>query len=429
MKGIIGAICGDIIGSTREFNPIKTKDFKLIEKHSSFTDDTVVTMAVASWLINDDKHLTENLVKEIQKLTREFPYVQYGKRFNDWIRSKNPEPYGSWANGSAMRVSPVAWVCESLEETQMLAKKSSEITHNHPEGIKGAIATASAIYLARKNKNKEFIKEYIEATFNYDLSRHVDDIREDYEYEVSCKKSVPESIICFLESDSYIDTIRNAISLGGDADTMAAISGSIAAAYYEVPEDLIFDCIDRLDDKLFEIYLEYDDKFFNENPVWKAFSNIDGDIPFETIEFDNGTEILIEYVTGEEELPDNYNGKYTCKYRRMKLLDDGVLKSEKFEENPNYSGDADTLNDKWQRSHINEEFQENALEIIHEGLELADIKKRILNDESYMVVICKKGNPPLPIDLGLFKDITLSLIDNSVTLAELTFNVIHEING
>lgn len=262
MKGIIGAICGDIIGSTREFNPIKTKDFELIQKYSTFTDDTVLTLAVASWLTNDEKHVNEKLVKEIQILTNKYPQAGYGGRFRKWIKSSNPKPYRSWGNGSAMRVSPVAWICNSLEDTQILAKKSAEVTHNHPEGIKGAVATASAIYLARNNKNKEYIKEYVEATFNYNLSRQLSDMRDDYKFEVSCQKSVPESIICFLESDSYTDTIRNAISLGGDADTMAAISGSIASAYYEVPKKLTNECISRLDKELVDIYEEYNNKFF-----------------------------------------------------------------------------------------------------------------------------------------------------------------------
>ena len=261
MKGIIGAICGDIIGSTREFNPVKTKDFELLPRFSSFTDDTVLTLAVASWLINDDEHHRPNLVKEIQKLALEFPRAGYGGRFRKWLKSSNPRAYGSWGNGSAMRVSPVAWICDSLDETQILAKKSAEVTHNHPEGIKGAVAVASAIYFARNGKSKEFIKDYVEVTFNYNLSRKLDHIRDGYKFEVSCQKSVPESIICFLESDSYTGTIRNAVSVGGDADTMAAIGGSIAAAYYDVPEDLVSDCISLLDNKLLKIYEDFNYKF------------------------------------------------------------------------------------------------------------------------------------------------------------------------
>ena len=263
MKGIIGAIVGDIIGSSREFNPIKTKQFNLLEDNSRFTDDTVLTLAVASWIINDDDLLQNNLVREMQRLTRRHHNAGYGGRFNEWIMSSNPMPYNSWGNGSAMRVSPVAWVYDNLEETQILAKKSAEVTHNHPEGIKGAVATASSIFLARTGKSKKYIKNYVESTWGYDLSRSLDDIRDDYKFEVSCQKSVPESIICFLESDSYVDTVRNAVSLGGDADTMSAIGGGIASAYYDVPEDLIENCLTLLNDDLLNIYTQYSNKICN----------------------------------------------------------------------------------------------------------------------------------------------------------------------
>lgn len=427
MKGIIGAICGDIIGSTREFNSIKTKDFELVEEYSTFTDDSVLTLAVASWLINDEDHHRRNLVKEIQNLARKYPHAGYGGRFRQWINMSNPHPYRSWGNGSAMRVSPVAWACESLEETQLLAKKSAEVTHNHPEGIKGAVATASAIFMARMGKSKKYIKEYIESVFGYNLSRRLDDIRPTYGFEVSCQKSVPESIICFLESDSYIDTIRNAVSLGGDADTMAAISGSIAAAYYDVPEKLVDDCLEVFDVHLWKIYQEFSKKF-NDNPAAKIFSNIKGDVPFETIEFDDGVMIFIEYVNDKNSSSTNYNGKYTCKYRKIKILGTNPLPNEKFEENPYYSEEANHLNNKWQKSNATEQFNENAIQVIHEGLELDEIKERINNDESYLVVLWKKGNPPVPIDLGLYKDVTLSLIDDATTLSELTFNVIYSLD-
>ena len=308
-----------------------------------------------------------------------------------------------------------------------MQKKSAEVTHNHPEGIKGAVATASAIFLARIGKNKKFIKEYIESMFEYDLSRRLEDIRPTYKFEVSCQKSVPESIICFLESDSYIDTIRNAVSLGGDADTMSAISGSIAAAYYDVPEKLVDDCLKVFDDDLWNILREFYKKF-NNNLATKVFSNIKGDVPFETIEFDEGVTIFIEYVNDKNSSATNYNGKYTCKYRKIKILGTNPEPNEKFEENPYYSEEANNLNDKWQKNNINEQFNNNAIQIIHEGLELDEIKERIINDESYLVVLWKKGNSPVPIDLGLYKDVTLSLIDDAVTLAELTFNVMHNLD-
>jgi ADP-ribosylglycohydrolase len=257
MKGIIGAICGDIIGSVHEFNPIKTKDFDLIDKSVKFTDDTVMTLAVANWLLVDPNLSKKSLINQMQNFGHEYPRSGYGGRFNKWLVSDNPEAYNSWGNGSAMRVSPVAWYANTLEDVMNLAEISAVVTHNHPEGIKGAVSTAACIYLARTGSSKEEIKEFVIDNFDYDLNRKLDDIRPDYEFEVSCQKSVPESILCFLEADDYEDTIRNAVSLGGDADTQAAISGSIASAYYEVPDDIFRPCITKLDTNLFSILREF----------------------------------------------------------------------------------------------------------------------------------------------------------------------------
>lgn len=260
MKGIIGAICGDIIGSSREFRPQKTKDFSLYDGYSTFTDDTVMTLAIASWLIKD-KSSKEVLISEIRKFGLKYPNAGYGGMFMNWLNQDNPEPYGSWANGSAMRVSPVSWVADSLEESQKLAKMSAIVTHNHPEGIKGALATNDAIYLARNSFSKEKIKKHIEDNYRYDLNRKLDDIRPDYKFDVSCKGSVPESIICFLEAEDYEDTIRNAVSLGGDADTQAAIAGGIASAYWDVPSKIAARGIKRLDYNLLEVFLEFREKY------------------------------------------------------------------------------------------------------------------------------------------------------------------------
>lgn len=260
MKGIIGAIAGDIIGSTHEFNPIKTKDFSLFNKKSHFTDDTVMTLAIADWLI-EDKNSRDVLIQKLKFYGQKYPNAGYGRMFMQWVLSENPLPYGSWGNGSAMRVSPVAWAGESLEEVQELARISSEVTHNHPEGIKGALATADAIYLARIGSSKEEIKEHIEIRYDYDLNRTVDEIRPGYKFDVSCAGCVPESIICFLEADDFEDTIRNTVSLGGDADTMAAIAGPIAAAYWEVPRNIAYKAIHRLDYRLLNVLIEFEDKF------------------------------------------------------------------------------------------------------------------------------------------------------------------------
>ena len=260
MKGIIGAICGDIIGSSREFRPQKTKDFSLYDGYSTFTDDTVMTLAIASWLIKD-KSSKEVLISEIRKFGLKYPNAGYGGMFMNWLNQDNPEPYGSWANGSAMRVSPVSWVADSLEESQKLAKMSAIVTHNHPEGINGALATNDAIYLARNSFTKEKIKKHIEDNYRYDLNRKLDDIRPDYKFDVSCEGSVPESIICFLEAEDYEDTIRNAVSLGGDADTQAAIAGGIASAYWDVPSKIAARGIKRLDYNLLEVFLEFREKY------------------------------------------------------------------------------------------------------------------------------------------------------------------------
>lgn len=260
MKGIIGAICGDIIGSTRENHPIKTKYFDLFPRHSIFTDDTIMTLAVASWLLKD-KSSKEVLVEELQYFGNTYPGGGYGGRFIRWLQQENPKPYGSWANGSAMRVSPCAWVADSLEEAQKLAYDSAVVTHNHPFGIKGALATCDAIYLARMGASKDEIKNHIEVRYEYDLSRSLDEIRPVYRMHLSCEKSVPESIICFLEARDFEDTIRNAVSLGGDADTQAAIAGSIASAYWEVPDDISSEAINLLDDRLLNVFNDFEEKF------------------------------------------------------------------------------------------------------------------------------------------------------------------------
>lgn len=261
MKGIIGAICGDIIGSTREHAKMKTKDFELFPPRSIFTDDTIMTLAVARWLCQDRDSL-DVLVDNLQTFGNEYPGGGYGGRFYKWLAQEDPKPYGSWANGSAMRVSPCAWVAESLEEAQDLARKSAIVTHDHPEGIKGALATSDAIYLARIGANKDEIKNHVEVRYGYDLSRSLDEIRPTYRFDVSCAGSVPESIICFLEAEDYEDSVRNAISLGGDADTQAAIAGSIASAYWEVPQSIADKALGILDDYLLDAYLEFEDKFF-----------------------------------------------------------------------------------------------------------------------------------------------------------------------
>lgn len=229
---MFGAICGDIIGVPYEFEAIKSKDFEFYptnrRKLPTFSDDTVLTLAVAQHLMTN-----QPLVKLFHEFVRKEPKRGYGSTFGNWVRGGKTQPYNSFGNGSAMRVSPVGWFYDNLNSVLKGAKESAEVTHDHPEGVKGAQSTAAAIYLARIGKSKDEIKKYIVDTFGYDLNRKLDDIRPEYSFKVSCQESVPEAIICFLESTDYEDTVRNAISLGGDADTQACIAGSIAEAFYK----------------------------------------------------------------------------------------------------------------------------------------------------------------------------------------------------
>ena len=233
----LGAVCGDVIGSVYEFNSVKTKSFPLFPKGSHPTDDTMMTVANMLWLTDGG---SDSLVECMRQLGASHPHAGYGGGFRRWLSSPRPEPYGSYGNGSAMRVSPVAWAARSLDEALSLARRSAEVTHNHPEGIKGAQATAAATFMALHGATKDAIRQYVETTFGYNLSVPLSDIRPGYRFEVSCQRSVPEALSCFLESDSYEDAVRNAVSLGGDADTQAAIAGAVAEAFYGgVPEAIV----------------------------------------------------------------------------------------------------------------------------------------------------------------------------------------------
>ena len=244
---MLGAIIGDIVGSVYEWNNIKTKDFPLFSEKCFFTDDSVMTIAVAEALLNGAS--PDNFIDSFKKFGRLYPDAGYGGRFGSWLLSDDRKPYNSWGNGSAMRVAPCAWFADSLEEAEKLAEDSAAVTHDHPEGIKGAKATAAAIFLARSGRTKE-IRSYIENTYCYDLSRTLDEIRPGYEFNESCQETVPEAIIAFLESRDFEDAIRNAISLGGDSDTLAAITGSIAEAAYRIESEIVTRTFHFLDDTL-----------------------------------------------------------------------------------------------------------------------------------------------------------------------------------
>lgn len=235
MKGIIGAIAGDVIGSAYEFNPTRNHDFELFTPKSTFTDDTVLTMANALWLLEDKAHSPDLLVRIMLDMCKKYPGRGYGGRFANWIHDSEPQPYNSFGNGSAMRVSPVGYYAQTLEEALQLAEVSAAVTHNHPEGIKGAQATAAAIFLARQGKSKTEIRDYVTKTFNYDLSRTLDEIRPEFTFDETCQRTVPEAITCFMEGKDYEDVVRLSVSLAGDADTIAAIAGSISSAVDDVP--------------------------------------------------------------------------------------------------------------------------------------------------------------------------------------------------
>ena len=260
-----GAILGDIIGSPFEFDRgDKTKEFDLFTKGCDFTDDSVMTIAVGEALLAVGpeatvKEIEEAVVTNMQDWGKRYPYAGYGGRFRYWLRESNPKPYGSYGNGSAMRVSAVGWLYDSLERTREVARATANVTHNHPEGIKGAEATASAIYMARNESSKEEIKEYIEREFHYNLDRTLDEIRPGYHMDETCQRTVPEAIIAFLESKDFEDAIRNAVSLGGDTDTLGAITGSIAEAFYGISDVLIAECRSRIDEGLMtDILDEFD---------------------------------------------------------------------------------------------------------------------------------------------------------------------------
>jgi ADP-ribosylglycohydrolase len=254
---MLGAIAGDIIGSTRENLRIKRKDFELFPRLSTYTDDTVLTVAVADAILNG-----KGCGKTIKAYARRHPQRGYGPKFMLWVRSSGIEPYNSLGNGSAMRVSPVAHAYDSDESVLMHAKKSAECTHSHPEGIKGAQATALAIYLARSGADKEDIRRQISGRFGYDLDRTVDSIRPEYRINLTCPGSVPEAIIAFLDSRDFEDAIRNAISLGGDADTQAAIAGAIAEAYYKgIPSSILEKTWSKIPQSFQNIIVGFSEKY------------------------------------------------------------------------------------------------------------------------------------------------------------------------
>ena len=254
---MIGALTGDIVGSIYEWNNIKSTVFPLFQDHCHFTDDSVLTVALAESILTG-----EGYAEVMKRYCRRYPDAGYGKNFLTWVQSEDGAPYHSWGNGSAMRVSPAAWAFDTLPEVLQRAEEYSVPTHDHPEGVKGARATAAAVYLARTGASKQEIRSYVAGTSGYDLTRSCDEIRPGYTFDVSCQGTVPQALAAFLESTDFESAIRLAISLGGDSDTLAAITGAIAQAYYGgVPEGIAATTLQFLDEPLRRVTLEFERRF------------------------------------------------------------------------------------------------------------------------------------------------------------------------
>jgi len=254
---MLGAIAGDVIGSAYEHSRMKTMNIPLFQTHSRFTDDTVMTVAVADAILRSTDY-----AESMKSFGRRYPNAGYGRDFMKWLFSPESRPYNSWGNGSAMRVSPIGFAFATEEAVLSEARKSAEVSHNHPEGVKGAQAVALAIFLSRRGESKENIRKEISDRFGYHLKRSITEIRPDYRFDVSCQGSVPEAITAFLDSDDYEDAIRKAISLGGDSDTIACIAGGISQAFYkEIPAEIVAEVRKRLPLE----FLERIDKFNKKN--------------------------------------------------------------------------------------------------------------------------------------------------------------------
>ena len=253
---MLGAITGDIIGSVYEFSPIKSTEFPLLQPASDFTDDTVLTVAIAESILTGKSYTAA-----LKHWGRRYPAAGYGQNFYQWLMSRCSVPYGSWGNGSAMRVSPLGWAFDTLEQTLKEAALSAMPTHDHPDGIKGAQAVAGSIWMARKEYSKEDIKEWVEESIRYKLPPSIAAIRADYKFEVSCAASVPQAIQCFMEAESTEEAIRLAVSLGGDADTQACIAGALGEARWGVDQELEQEILKKLPEGMLEIIQQFKKRF------------------------------------------------------------------------------------------------------------------------------------------------------------------------
>ncbi len=258
-----GAILGDMIGAPYEFDRgDKSKDFEIFNPDVRFTDDSVMTIAVADGLMKagldaDEETVKREIIKAMKQWGKKYPGAGYGGRFFHWLFTDDVEPYNSWGNGSAMRVSSVGWLYDSLERTREVARWTSEVTHNHPEGIKGAESVACAIFLARHGEDKDAIRKFIEEEFEYDFSRTLDDIRPFYSHVESCQETVPEAFTAFFEGEDFEDVVRNAVSLGGDCDTLTCIAAAVAEGYYEIPADFLAECENRVPKDILKVLKDF----------------------------------------------------------------------------------------------------------------------------------------------------------------------------
>ncbi len=259
---MIGAIAGDIIGSRFEHDNIKGRDFELFHPACRFTDDSVMTLAVCDALLRCEsrERLSEQAISSMQTIGRLYPRCGFGRHFLDWIYDDNPRPYHSWGNGAAMRVSGCAYAADNMEDVLELSRAVTRVSHDHEDGMKGAEAVAAAVFLARAGKSAEEIREYMNERY-YTAEFTLDEIRPSYSFDVSCRGSVPQALEAFYESDGFEDAVRNAVSIGGDSDTIAAITGSIAEAYYGVPQDIREEALARLDRLLKKILLDFESRY------------------------------------------------------------------------------------------------------------------------------------------------------------------------
>lgn len=407
-----GAILGDIIGSPFEFDRgDKTKDFKLFSRRSHFTDDSVMTLAVCEALlkVGQDatvKKIEDAVISSMQSWGRRYPHAGYGGYFRRWLTACHPEPYNSFGNGSAMRVSAAGWLYDSLEKTRTVAKATANVTHNHPEGIKGAEATASAIFMARNGSSKKEIKKYIENEFHYDLNRTLDEIRPSYHMDETCQKTVPEAIIAFLEATDFEDAIRNAVSLGGDTDTLGAITGSIAEAYYGIPEWLMTECRKRINRDMrvvlddFNDALSSQDDFPDSNKMiedaidqYYVQNNKDGMLVFMKtllISIEQGGELIVPYITthsilSKEQLNSISIGDTFILDHDVKLK----LETVKDVKGNEWMGVFTSTNEMHKGSSGNVQINQSILSILKSVLDLEEVNGIVINPFGKHIQISK----------------------------------------